>query len=49
MRNKKRRVGKTFNNFFTLFDLAMFSFSSYTNGGFRIETFAEFIISGFSF
>lgn len=49
MRNKKRRVGKIFNNFFTLFDAATFSFSSYTNCDFRLATFAGFIISSFSF
>lgn len=44
----QRRAGKTHNNFFTLFDAAMLSFTSYTNG-LRIATFMGFIISGASF
>ena len=46
---QKRRAGKTSNNFFTLFDAAMLSFTSYTKVGLRIATFAGFIISGISF
>lgn len=40
----ERRAGKTHNNFFTLFDAAMLSFTSYTNS-LRIATFAGFIIA----
>lgn len=43
-----RRAGKTHNNFFTLFDAAMLSFTSYTNG-LRIATFMGFAISAVSF
>lgn len=46
---QKRRAGKTANNFFTLFDIAMLSFTSYTKGGLRVATFGGFAISGFSF
>lgn len=46
---QKRREGKTHNNFFTLFDAAMLSFTSYTKGGLRLATFGGFAISGFSF
>ncbi len=44
----QRRAGKTHNNFFSLYDAAMLSFTSYTNS-LRIATFAGFIISGISF
>jgi glycosyltransferase involved in cell wall biosynthesis len=44
----QRRAGKTHNNFFTLFDAAMLSFTSYTKG-LRIATFLGFIISVVSF
>ena len=46
---QKRRAGKTSNNFFTLFDAAMLSFTSYTKGGLRAATFGGFLISGISF
>lgn len=46
---QKRRAGKTSNNFFTLFDAAMLSFTSYTKGGLRAATFGGFSISGISF
>lgn len=46
---KKRRAGKTSNNFFSLFDAAMLSFTSYTKGGLRLATFGGFLISGVSF
>lgn len=36
----KRRAGKTHNNFFTLYDAAMLSFTSYTKIGLRLATFA---------
>ncbi len=46
---QKRRAGKTSNNFFSLFDAAMLSFTSYTKGGLRAATFGGFLISGMSF
>lgn len=46
---QRRRAGKTSNNFFSLFDAAMLSFTSYTKGGLRLATFGGFIISGISF
>lgn len=46
---QKRRAGKTSNNFFSLFDAAMLSFTSYTKGGLRFATFLGFLISGVSF
>ena len=41
----KRRAGKTHNNFFTLFDAAMLSFTSYTKVGLHLVTFAGLILS----
>lgn len=38
----KRAAGKTHNNFFTLYDAAMLSFTSYTKVGLRIATFIGF-------
>lgn len=35
----QRRAGKTHNNFYTLYDAAMLSFTSYTKVGLRIATF----------
>lgn len=35
----KRRAGKTHNNFYTLYDAAMLSFTSYTKIGLRMATF----------
>ena len=35
----KRRAGKTHNNFYTLYDAAMLSFTSYTKVGLRLATF----------
>lgn len=46
---QKRRAGKTHNNFFSLFDAAMLSFTSYTKGGLRVATFSGFVISAISF
>lgn len=40
----KRRAGKTHNNFYTLYDAAMLSFTSYTKIGLRLATFVGFII-----
>ena len=45
----KRRAGKTHNNFFTLFDAAMLSFTSYTKGGLRIAEFFGFFVALVSF
>ena len=45
----KRRAGKTHNNFFTLFDAAMLSFTSYTKVGLHLVTFAGMILSALSF
>lgn len=45
----QRRAGKTHNNFFTLYDAAMLSFTSYTKNGLRIATIAGFIIAFLSF
>lgn len=36
---EKRRAGKTSNNFYTLYDAAMLSITSYTKTGFRLATF----------
>ncbi len=44
----KRRAGKTSNNFYTLYDAAMLSFTSYTKIGLRIATFAGAICAGLS-
>jgi hypothetical protein len=41
----KRRFGTTHNNFFTLFDAAMLSFTSYTKLGLRIATTTGFFVS----
>lgn len=38
----KRRAGKTHNNFYTLYDAAMLSFTSYTKVGLRLATFVGF-------
>ena len=45
----KRRAGKTHNNFFTLFDTAMLSFTSYTKIGLHLVTIAGMVISALSF
>ena len=45
----KRRAGKTHNNFFTLFDAAMLSFTSYTKVGLHIVTIVGIILSIISF
>ena len=41
----KRRAGKTKNNFYRLYDLAMLSFTSYTKIGLRVAVFVGFICS----
>ena len=45
----KRRAGKTHNNFFTLYDAAMLSFTSYTKSGLRLATFLGLILAFGSF
>lgn len=42
---QKRRSGKTKNNFYSLYDLAMLSFTSYTKIGMRIATILGFLCS----
>ena len=44
----KRRAGKTHNNFYSLYDAAMLSFTSYTKVGLRIATFIGMATSGLS-
>ena len=44
----KRRAGKTSNNFYTLYDAAMLSFTSYTKIGLRIATFVGATFAGIS-
>ncbi len=41
----KRRAGKTHNNFYTLYDAAMLSFTSYTKVGLRLATFFGIVVS----
>ncbi|MCR5419600.1 MAG: glycosyltransferase family 2 protein [Lachnospiraceae bacterium] len=45
----KRRAGKTHNNFYSLYDAAMLSFTSYTKIGLRLATFIGLACSGISF
>ena len=42
----KRRAGKTSNNFFSLYDAAMLSFTSYTKIGVRLASFLGVLMSG---
>lgn len=44
----QRRAGKTHNNWYSLYDAAMLSFTSYTKVGLRIATFGGFIVSAVS-
>ena len=44
----QRRAGKTHNNFYTLYDAAMLSFTSYTKIGLRIATFLGSACAGLS-
>lgn len=44
----KRRAGKTKNNFYTLYDAAMLSVTSYTKVGLRLATILGFVSSGVS-
>ncbi len=45
---QRRRAGKTHNNWYTLYDAAMLSFTSYTKVGLRLATIAGFIMSAIS-
>jgi glycosyltransferase involved in cell wall biosynthesis len=45
----KRRAGKTHNNWYSLYDAAMLSFTSYTKIGLRIATIGGFLCAGISF
>ena len=42
---QRRRAGKTSNNFYSLYDAAMLSFTSYTKVGMRLATFCGALIS----
>ena len=42
---QKRAAGKTHNNFFTLYDAAMLSFTSYTKIGLRIASIVGFMVA----
>jgi hypothetical protein len=46
---QKRKAGKTKNNWYTLYDAAMLSFTSYTKIGLRIATITGFIAAGLTF
>ncbi|MGM9551285.1 MAG: glycosyltransferase family 2 protein [Clostridia bacterium] len=45
----KRRAGKTKNNWYSLYDAAMLSFTSYTKIGLRLATFGGFFVGFASF
>lgn len=45
----KRRAGKSSNNFYSLYDAAMLSITSYTKIGLRLCTFAGILTGGISF
>mgnify|MGYP001153143603 CR=1 FL=1 len=45
---QRRRAGSTKNNLYTLYDIAMLSFTSYTKIGLRLATFLGFIIAAVS-
>lgn len=44
----KRRAGKTHNNFYSLYDAAMLSITSYTKVGLRLATLLGFVSAGIS-
>ena len=46
---KKRRAGKSKNNFYTLFDYAMVGITSYSKVVMRLATFLGFAVAGLSF
>jgi len=45
----KRMAGKSKNNWYTLYDLAMLSFTSYTKTGLRLATIFGFLMGGLTF
>lgn len=45
----KRKAGKTHNNFYTLYDVAMLGLTSYTKVGLRLATFFGMIVGALSF
>lgn len=45
----RRRAGKSHNNWYSLYDAAMLSITSYTKVGLRLATFGGFICAGLSF
>lgn len=45
---QQRRAGKTHNNWYSLYDAAMLSFTSYTKIGLRLATMLGFVFSGIS-
>lgn len=45
---QKRRAGKTHNNWYTLYDAAMLSFTSYTKAGLRLATLLGFFTAAVS-
>ena len=45
----QRRAGKTHNNWYSLFDAAMLSFTSYTKVGMRLAEFVGFTVAALSF
>ena len=45
---QKRKAGHTHNNFYSLYDAAMLSFTSYTKVGLRLATFFGFFVGGVS-
>ena len=45
---QQRRAGKTHNNFYSLYDAAMLSITSYTKIGLRLATFLGFVCSAIS-
>ena len=45
---QERKAGKTHNNFYTLYDAAMLSFTSYTKAGLRAATIIGFLMSAIS-
>ena len=45
---QRRRAGKSKNNFFSLYDIAMLSFTSYTKIGLRLATFVGVVVAAVS-
>ena len=48
-KQQKRRAGETHNNWYSLYDAAMLSFTSYTKVGLRIATLLGFVLALLSF